>query len=71
MSVWWPGVSKEVADLVERCPKCSKTRPPRREPLISTPVPDYPWQTVGSDLFTLHVSSIYQLLIISPGTLKW
>ena len=54
MVVWWHGISKEVADLVECCPKCFKSQPLRREPPISTPVPDYPWQTVGSDLFVLN-----------------
>ena len=26
---------------------------PKRKPLIPTPLPDYPWQMVGTDLFEL------------------
>ena len=25
-SVWWPGLSKQIEDLVEKCDKCSKDR---------------------------------------------
>ena len=52
-SVWWPGVSKDIADLVEQCPECSRTTTLRKEPLISSPIPEYPWQMVGTDLFDL------------------
>ena len=54
MSVWWPGISSEVANMVEQCRECSKNASPRREPLLCSPVPEYPWQMVGSDLFTLN-----------------
>ena len=53
-SVWWPGASKELAGMIEQCPECAKVATPWREPLITTPVPEYPWQVVGSDLFELH-----------------
>ena len=54
MSVWWPGISSEVANMVEQCRECSKNASRRREPLLCSPVPEYPWQMVGSDLFTLN-----------------
>jgi len=50
-SVWWPGVSRAVEDFVKRCSECAKVTPVVREPLMTTPLPDYPWQVVGSDLF--------------------
>ena len=50
-SVWWPGVSQQVRQLVEQCKECAKEAPKKREPLIVTPLPDYPWQMVGVDLF--------------------
>ena len=40
--------------MVSKCPQCVKERPPRKEPLISTLLPDYPWQKIASDLFTLE-----------------
>ena len=54
ISVWWPGVSSQIEKMVSKCPQCVKERPPRKEPLISTLLPDYPWQKIASDLFTLE-----------------
>ena len=61
-SVWWPGLSKQIEDMVEKCDKCSKERQNRVEPMIPSDVPERPWQTVGSDLFELNGSNIYLLL---------
>ena len=54
ISVWWPGISSEIAQMVDNCSICAKEASHRREPLISTPTPDYPWQLLGSDLFELQ-----------------
>ena len=61
-SVWWPGLSKQIEDLVEKCDKCSKERQNRVEPMIPSDVPERPWQTVGSDLFELNGSN-YLLVV--------
>ena len=53
-SVWWPGASKELAGMIEQCPEGAKVATPWKEPLITTPVPEYPWQVVRSDLFELN-----------------
>lgn len=37
--------------MVESCETCQKHRLQNREPLLSTPVPEHPWQKVGIDLF--------------------
>ena len=52
-SVWWPGVTSQIQQFVENCRTCAKEARPRREPLLPTPLPDYPWQMVASDLFEL------------------
>ena len=52
ISVWWPGVSKEMK-FVRNSPHCTKESSPRKEPLLSTSLPEYPWQKLGTDLFTL------------------
>ena len=50
-SVWWPGMVSQVKDFVENCSTCVCNFIPHHEPLISTPLPDYPWQKIASDLF--------------------
>ena len=62
ISVWWPGISKQINDLIERCSVCVRESLPRREPLIPSKLPDYPWQKIGTDLFYMK-SSNYILII--------
>ena len=52
-SVWWPGLSCEIQDMVKNCRVCAKDREHRVEPLIPTPFPERPWQMVTTDLFEL------------------
>ena len=40
-TVWWPGLSTQIADIVKICHKCAESGNVQREPLI---------QIVGSDL---------------------
>jgi len=61
-SVWWPGVSREMENFVQSCPVCQKTTPPNREPLITTPLPSYPWECIAADLFELK-GSVYLLVV--------
>ena len=51
--VWWPGLSQHVEDFVRKCEHCAKYAVPRKEPMILSTLPDYPWQKVGTDLFVL------------------
>ena len=50
-SVWWPGLSKELKNLVENCDVCKKEKGNHSEPMIQSAKPDRPWQVLGSDLF--------------------
>ena len=61
-SVWWPGISKELEELVNRCHVCCKTQSQRAEPLITTPLPDLPWQKVATDIFEWKKSN-YLLIV--------
>lgn len=42
-----------IAQLVQNCRECAEQSKNKREPLITTPLPDYPWQLVGTDLIEL------------------
>ena len=50
-SVWWPGISKELERVVQRCTECCKAQSQRAQPLVPTPLPELPWQKVATDLF--------------------
>ncbi|XP_020913141.1 uncharacterized protein K02A2.6 [Exaiptasia diaphana] len=49
-SVWWPGISSNIKELIDNCSVCSKNRKNHPEPLIPTAMPARPWQKVAADL---------------------
>ena len=49
-SVWWPGLSRQIEDLVKQCRKCTERRPNIKEPLIPSAIPDRLWQMIGTDI---------------------
>ena len=54
LSVWWPGIFKEIKAKVESCQFCQENQPAqRKEPLMTTDLPDRPWQKVCNELFEL------------------
>ena len=61
-AVWWPGVSRDVESLVKSCAICQKMTTPKREPLLQSTLPDYPFERVASDLFELK-GVVYLLLV--------
>ena len=51
MSVWWPGISTELKDIVQVCKHCQVNRPAQiKEPLMPSPLPQRPWQKLGTDI---------------------
>ena len=50
-SIWWPGLSRQLTDLVKNCSICCKERYQPPEPLMPSQFPTLPWQKVGTDLF--------------------
>ena len=61
-SVWWPGLSHEVENMVKQCPICARDSVPRKEPMIPAQLPDYPWQKIGTDLF--HLKGVTYLVVV-------
>lgn len=51
--LFWPGMNKQIEDLVGNCSVCLAHRASNsKEPMINHPIPNRPWQTVATDLFT-------------------
>ena len=61
-SLWWPGLSRQLEELVKNCSVCRKCINQRSEPLIPTVLPELPWQRVGTDLFEFKARS-YLLIV--------
>lgn len=49
-SLWWPGIGKQIKNLIENCAICIKNSAIRHEPLMHSEMPRQPWHTVGVDL---------------------
>uniref|UniRef100_A0A671WXU4 Gypsy retrotransposon integrase-like protein 1 n=1 Tax=Sparus aurata TaxID=8175 RepID=A0A671WXU4_SPAAU len=50
--LFWPGMGKQIEALVESCNICLKRRNSfQKEPMISHPIPERPWQVIATDLF--------------------
>ena len=58
-SMWWPGVNKQIVKVVRHCTVCTQEAQQRKEPLIKSTLPDYPWQVIGADLFEFNGISVY------------
>ena len=54
-TVWCPGISQQIKELIEQCLACVKNY--TREPLMPTPLPDFPWQKVAME-------PVYYLIIV-------
>ncbi len=61
--VYGPGLLKQIEHIVQTCPTCLKFQSKQqKEPMISHPKPDRPWQIIGSDIFELNGKK-YLLLV--------
>ena len=58
LSVWWPGISKEIKSKVQLCHFCQENQSSqRKEPLMATVLPDRPWQKVSTICLSLLVEN--------------
>ena len=61
-SVWWPGISQDITNVVQNCAMCGKYRRERIEPMKGTEFPDRLWSRVGIDFFQ-HKDKHYLLAV--------
>lgn len=61
-AVWWPGLSKQLAQHVLDCADCAKSRHQCTEPLLPSEVPSLPWQKLAADFFD-YKSHAYLLVV--------
>ena len=53
--MFWPNMNSDIEKAITACKTCqSMTYHQQKEPLMSYPVPNQPWATVGTDLFEWH-----------------
>ncbi|XP_041349225.1 uncharacterized protein K02A2.6-like [Gigantopelta aegis] len=49
--VWWPQISKQIQEMVAACRFCLEKQPSHStEPLLTTTLPDRPFQMIGVDI---------------------
>lgn len=66
-SVYWPGINKDIEDMVRLCDPCQKYQPKQpAETSLHHTIPPTPWTKVGSDLF--QIGSKHYLLIVDYFT---
>ena len=53
-SVFWPGINKDIENLVKTCDICQKNaRRNNKDPVLAREIPVVPWTMLEMDLFTL------------------
>jgi len=54
--LFWPGMRSMIEDTCAACGKCAqyKSQSNTKEPMLSHPIPEYPWQYVSQDLATFN-----------------
>ncbi|XP_065176961.1 uncharacterized protein K02A2.6-like [Sycon ciliatum] len=67
-SVWWPGLSAQLADIVSNCQACARDKPTPMEPLLSSRLPEFPWQEVAADFMQFQGS---QYLVVVDYYSRW
>ena len=51
-TVFWPGINNDIEQVVNSCDSCLESRNmDAKEPMLTSVIPEYPFQIVGTDLF--------------------
>ena len=58
-SIWWPSLGHQLDELITNCSVCRKHKANKAEPLITTELPNLPWQKVATDLLEFRKNQYY------------
>ena len=62
-TVYWPGIDRDVTNVVQSCASCRTYLPSRqREPMSSDPAPSRPFESVSTDFFS-HAGHNYLVYV--------
>lgn len=49
-SMWWPGLSKQIEELIKNCLTCAQNQRDHAEPLLPTPPLSRTWERIAMDI---------------------
>ena len=49
-SVWWPGLSSQIENMVVNCDTCARDPPEPKQLLLSASLPSRPWERLAANL---------------------
>lgn len=59
-SIYWPGMSTQIKELVLGCTQCQQySRSNSKEPVISHEIPELPWQKIGVDFMEVQKKNYF------------
>ena len=61
-AVWWPGLSKEIYEMVSTCHTCANVHLEPKETLMSASFPSRPWERFGMGMFELN-GKLYLIIV--------
>jgi hypothetical protein len=68
-AVFWPGLKRRIEDKCLACEPCRQREiNEKKEPMLPMPVPQYPFQVIGIDLFTFENE---EYLMVVDYLSKW
>lgn len=64
-TVFWPGLNKQIEDMIENCNTCLSYRNKNtKEPMILKEIPSGPWEIISADIFKFK-GKFYLLIVDS------
>ena len=57
---YWPKISEDIHNFVDKCDPCNSTKP--KNPMIMLPIPERPWQILSTDVFEWD-NKLYSVLV--------